>query len=84
MIDGPPERDARVLGSRHKILCNEWAPKEAEICFPDAPCLDYELPNYLALKSLVATSPSPFRNIMPANGRLHTGSLLFHSMAALL
>ena len=25
--DDPPERDARVLGSRHKVLCNEWAAK---------------------------------------------------------
>ena len=63
--DDPPERDARVLGSRHKVLCNEWAAKGSRnplCCFCDA-CLGYELRNNLVLRSLAATNPSSFRNI---------------------
>jgi hypothetical protein len=67
----PPERDARVLGSRHKICAMSGRPKEAEIRFPVSvtPCLGYELRNSLKYYSMLA------------NGRLHTVSLLFGSMA---
>jgi hypothetical protein len=59
VIDNPLERDARVLGSRHKILCNELA-REAEIRFPVS-YLRYPPFVNLTLRSLVATSPSSFR-----------------------
>lgn len=82
MIDGPPERGARVLGSRHKNCAVSGRSRVAEIRTPVsvmslASASVVKLRNNLAMRSLVTTSPSPFRNILPAGGRLHTVPLHF-------